>query len=1515
MTTSIITSTTDSQMHNNIMAASLRDRPPMLAPGRYSQWQSHFLRYIDTRPNGDALRKCLLEGLYQPTTVTILAVPAIGDNPAIPKRIAVETILNMSPKNKEHYQAEKEAIYLLLTGIGDDIYSTVDACKTAHEMWIAIERLNLLTFKMSRLICFGSLENSLLMMKSQWKWSRFLTIVKQQQDLDKVSYHKLFDILKQYQKEVNEIRAERIAKNANPLALVASAQQYTDSYYQAPQSHKSIAQPSKQSSFTRSHASTKNKDKEIAKPITPPSESASEEDSDPKQAQKDKEINKNVDTTPRYKNDNQTGQFEHQRTMTVAGARETVGSLVVKQSGIQCFNSEKGVPLQAEKYDWLEDTNEVIDEQELEAHYSYMAKIQEVPTTDLGTDSEPLEQNDQNDVVCDDERVALAILIANLKLDVDENKKILKQLKKVNTTLAHELTECKSILAETSRSVEESNSIQDSCLVALHNKQTELEKYKTFIDRTVDYEKLELKLNETLGLLAQKDIDIKEGLKLKAYKISVVLSKRKQVITDLKLKEEKDIDKMISREKQLKFLNEIVYKRNQSIQTIHMLAPKCLNINEETTFANPMYIKKAQYEKPCLYEIPHDQSDPTNRLIPDREEIPTLEVESRSKLNKDLVKPFDYTKELVDQAWVKHLQDHLNLRALTTHDMQILIKTCLMPLAIKIQNDTFTFVHELKQEMHADLKYVESFENEIDELESDKAEFSNMYDILLQKCMSNDVVCSYLHSLSDLDAHNELQCLYLYKVKECECLAQKLLKQTESVSKEVYTKLLRSFSKLEKHSITLELALQQCQEQMKNDTVCKEKESNVFLKEREQYFKIQDLKAQLQDKNISISELKKLIEKCKGMSVETKFDKPSVVRQPNALRISKPSVLGKLAPFLDSFERKSFSQTKSVPKTNVSESLSKPVTTQILPQTARQAVRNTHVIKPGMYQINIRTTQTRAPQFPQTSRNTNPRVVPNNSQVKDKKTEVEDHPRISSISNKTKFVTACNDNLKSKTLNVNSVCATCGKCVFNSNHGACVSKFLNDMNARTKKPKLVPISTRKPKSQANKSIAAPPKKIVALESTIHKSKSYYRMLYEKISKAWKWWIEQQCLSGYKWVPKTKMKWVPKTKNNNVKKRVSFAIDNVSRITNIFQLILFIVDFGCTKHMMCNLKLLCIFIENYLRTVRFDNDQFALILGYGDLVQGNITINRGNDLLTGNSGSNLYTFSLQETTSSTPICLMAKASPTQAWLWHRRLSYLNFDYINLLSKKDVVIGLPKLKYVKDQLCSSCEVSKAKRSSFKTKAVLSSKGRLNLLRMNLCGPMRVASINGKKYILVIIDDYSRYTWTLFLRSKDETPEVLKDFLTMIQQNLQAPSKGYRVYNKRTRLIVESIHLRFDEIKEITKTSVDNNTSGLVPQRQKASDYDNSSLVPQLQHVSPSADTIVPSQQELDLLVGPLYDEFFTAGTSSVNNSSSPNDNSKQQDTPPTTNIQSSIEPINPTNVNAEENNDNQEEDAQF
>nr|GFC27671.1 retrovirus-related Pol polyprotein from transposon TNT 1-94 [Tanacetum cinerariifolium] len=116
-------------------------------------------------------------------------------------------------------------------------------------------------------------------------------------------------------------------------------------------------------------------------------------------------------------------------------------------------------------------------------------------------------------------------------------------------------------------------------------------------------------------------------------------------------------------------------------------------------------------------------------------------------------------------------------------------------------------------------------------------------------------------------------------------------------------------------------------------------------------------------------------------------------------------------------------------------------------------------------------------------------------------------------------------------------------------------------------------------------------------------------------------------------------------------------------------------------------------------------------------------------------------------------------------------HLNFDTINDLARNDLVAGLPKFKYHKEHLCPSCEQRKSKRASHPPKPVPNSRQRLHLLHMDLCGPIRIASINGKRYILVIVDDYSRYTWVHFLRSKDEAPEVIIKFLKKIMVILQS------------------------------------------------------------------------------------------------------------------------------------------------
>ncbi|GJT68018.1 hypothetical protein Tco_1019498 [Tanacetum coccineum] len=214
-------------MHNNIMAVGSRDRPPMLATGRYAQWRSRFLRYIDTRPNGDALRKCILKGPYTPTIVTTPAVPAIEDSPAVPEQTTVETVMNMTPENRAHFESEKEAIHLILTGIGDEFTQTVDVVRQLKKMWEDHQRL-----------------------------------------------HKLMKLC-----------AERIPRMLT-IRLVATAQTLQDPYYQTSKPHKSYA-PTSKASLPPDLMQLQDTKARASQTITTYLVQLLEEDSDPEQAQKD----------------------------------------------------------------------------------------------------------------------------------------------------------------------------------------------------------------------------------------------------------------------------------------------------------------------------------------------------------------------------------------------------------------------------------------------------------------------------------------------------------------------------------------------------------------------------------------------------------------------------------------------------------------------------------------------------------------------------------------------------------------------------------------------------------------------------------------------------------------------------------------------------------------------------------------------------------------------------------------------------------------------------------------------------------------------------------------------------------------------------------------------------------------------------------------------------------------------------------------------------------------------------
>nr|GEX65169.1 hypothetical protein [Tanacetum cinerariifolium] len=204
---------------------------------------------------------------------------------------------------------------------------------------------------------------------------------------------------------------------------------------------------------------------------------------------------------------------------------------------------------------------------------------------------------------------------------------------------------------------------------------------------------------------------------------------------------------------------------------------------------------------------------------------------------------------------------------------------------------------------------------------------------------------------------------------------------------------------------------------------------------------------------------------------------------------------------------------------------------------------------------------------------------------------------------------------------------------------------------------------------------------------------------------------------------------------------------------IAEICLWIIDSGCSKHMTGNRALLTNFVEKFLRTVCFGNNDFAVIAGYGDVVIGSMPTKKvyystcfvrnenGVDLLTDDRSSNLYTIAHNEVASNSSTCLLAKASSSQSWLWHQCLSHLNFATINNFVKNNLVQGLPKMKFEKDHLCFAYEQGKIHRKHHKSKTDFASNKPLYLLHVDLCGPMRVESINGKRYVLVVVDDYSR------------------------------------------------------------------------------------------------------------------------------------------------------------------------------
>nr|GEX81223.1 putative ribonuclease H-like domain-containing protein [Tanacetum cinerariifolium] len=1020
-----------------------------------------------------------------------------------------------------------------------------------------------------------------------------------------------------------------------------------------------------------------------------------------------------------------------------------------KEKMLLCKQAEQGVSLQAEQYDWLADTDEEVDEQKLEAHYSYMGKIQEVPTADSGTDSEPLEHVRNN---------AGYNVFAN-DLQHSEQSEIIS-----NTCLVE---------------TDDSNVIPDSPDMCEDNIQND-----------------------------QNDVESNDEHKTK-------------VITDLKFREEYDIDKMLSMEKQLKFLNEIVYKRSQSIQTIHMMEPKVPTYNGRPTFANPRYLKQAQSEIPCLYAFPYDQSTHANRLILDGEEIIALERESRSKLNKDLVRPYDYTtlnslyenfkpptqefkiqlahaneikkkmwrksfvkyklniyknvgflsvsksisksrqaynvmtnninhfKEIVDNAWIKHSKDQF--RAPTAQDMEILIQTCLMPFAIKTQNDSFIFVHEFKihqylQNEHYALweviEFGDSYEAPLEESYTGSASESSVKKKGMTAAITtedmqkrrNDVKVRTTLLLALPDEH-QLRFSKYKSAQELWAEGSETLDQTFNRLQAIVSHLEFIDVEIERDDLNQKFLTSLAPEWLMYTIMWRNRNDLDTLSLDDVYNHLKVYEPEVQKKSESNSHNMAFISSAntssgKGTDVAG-FDK-SKVECFNCHKMGHFARECRAPRSQDRGRRENYKQgskvEESAPKAlmaidgvgwdwsymaNEEENHALVADDEAPTEFALTAKSSSsfenkeglgYSVVPPLAQVYSPPKKdmswTRLPEFTDDTitdyNRPSPSIESNSSDLQNSNSSVSEHGKSSeSIMSKPmiKFVTAADSPTIIKTNKVETV-----------------------RKPSVKYAEMYRNTSKSPKEKAVKALAC-------------------------------------------WIWRPKQNTTGKGPNRNsvsvIFKKYQY-IDTQGRLN------------GCSRHMTGNIS----YLSDY---EPYDGGYVAFGQG-GGKITGKECIVLGRDfklkddtnvLLRTPRQHNMYSIDLNNIVPHKDLtCLVAKASVDESMLSHRRLGHLNFKTMNKLVRHNLVKGLPSKCFENDHTCVACLKGKQHKASCKTKLVNSMSKPLHTLHMDLFGPTSISSLNRKWYCLVVTDDFSRFTWTFFLKTKDETSGILRNFITEIE-----------------------------------------------------------------------------------------------------------------------------------------------------
>nr|GEX28523.1 integrase, catalytic region, zinc finger, CCHC-type, peptidase aspartic, catalytic [Tanacetum cinerariifolium] len=876
-----------------------------------------------------------------------------------------------------------------------------------------------------------------------------------------------------------------------------------------------------------------------------------------------------------------------------------------------------------------------------------------------------------------------------------------------------------------------------------------------------------------------------------SYEQSLEIEKLKLTLSE-HLKEKESLEQKVTL-----LTNDYQKEESQNIDRELALEKQALG------FQNPCYLKRAQQIKPKLYDgSVIEKSDAI--VIHDSEETLMLAEESRSKLiqkqNEPIIsekkvntKPVDYAAlnqlskdfktRFVPQAELSAEQAFcIDIVNIVVHDYVTsadnIVKVCerCVPIETELQKN---FINKecydtLFKKFNTLEKHCISLEVD-NQLKKENFQKNNMFSE--QSASTFD----QLFEINDLKAQSQEKDTIIVKLKE----------RLKSLSGNVQDgKIEREFEEIETinieldHRVTklvdknkhLKQTYKQLYDSIKSLHVRSKEQCDDLIKQVNlKCVEVSDLNASLQEKVLVITAIKETLSKLKGKAVVNE----AVPLHSIDLELLKIDV----APLAPKLRNNRTAHTDYLRHT------------QDETTTLREIVERVNLL----YSISGSQPQ---------GNTKNDRIQRASSKAK--KNKLEDHHRkVTPSLNKKKSVvdTKAISSVTNSMLNVNAdlKCATCNGCLFSDNHDSCVLAYINSVNASIKSK-----SVKKP---VKRQIWQPTGKMFTTVGHMWRPTGWTFTLVGNVCPLTRI-ATTATVPLREHIPlesntdKPVVTLVYSRKSKTAKKKVPVSNPTINK-SLVVQIVLWYLDSGCSKHMIGDRSQLINFVHKFLSTVKFGNNHVAKIIGYGDYKIGNVTISRvyfvkglghnlfsvgqfcdsdlevafrqhtcfirnldGVDLLNGSRGNNLYTLSLQDMMASSPICLLSKASKTKSWLWHRRLSHLNFGAINHLARQGLVRGLPKLKFEKDHLYSACAMGKNTKKSYKPKSEDTNQEKLYLLHVDLCGPMRTESINGKKYILVIVDDYSRFTWVKFLRSKDEAPYFIIKFLKMIQVRLKVP-----------------------------------------------------------------------------------------------------------------------------------------------